>query len=150
MKKLITLLFVAGLSMFMGCKKQEGCSDTHAYNYDSEAQIEDGTCRYNIELEIWMNPSTADSLKGEGYNKLWFNFGNNPGVVLDSLEWPVSAVAYENSLVMIWRIPKPSVLSNTFVSVHSMEDGEISEESLFWTGFPVENGANYQTELMYQ
>ena len=43
---LITLLFI------FSCKKEEGCMDPSAINYNTEALIDNGTCRYEITNNI--------------------------------------------------------------------------------------------------
>jgi len=44
MNKIILLLFVS--TLFFACKKEEGCTDPLAFNYNSEAEKEDGSCEY--------------------------------------------------------------------------------------------------------
>ena len=40
MKKIILLLSI--VAMFTGCKKQEGCTDPTARNFNSSAEVDDG------------------------------------------------------------------------------------------------------------
>jgi hypothetical protein len=42
MKKIILLLSV--VTIFTGCKKEEGCTDPTAHNFNSSAEVEDGSC----------------------------------------------------------------------------------------------------------
>lgn len=55
MKKYSYFLFVLliGLSIsFSSCEKS-GCTDTSACNYDSEAKKDDGSCRYNRNVQTF-------------------------------------------------------------------------------------------------
>ena len=45
MKKLI-YLFLAVSLVFTACKKEEGCTDSIATNYNPDAEIDDGSCEY--------------------------------------------------------------------------------------------------------
>ena len=40
-----TILTIACL-VFVGCQKQEGCTDSAAANYSAEAEVDNGTCQY--------------------------------------------------------------------------------------------------------
>lgn len=45
-QKLTVVLFIACLA-FVSCTKTKGCTDCNALNYDSTAEIENGTCFYS-------------------------------------------------------------------------------------------------------
>ena len=51
MKKLLLILLCLPL-LFGSCKKEEGCTDPVATNYNSDAESDDGSCNYGI-VGIW-------------------------------------------------------------------------------------------------
>jgi len=58
MKKLL-YLFLAVSFIFTACKKEEGCTDAIATNYNVDAEDDDGSCTYSI-VGVW----TPTSLSG--------------------------------------------------------------------------------------
>ena len=68
MKKILLGFIAIGLLTFVGCKKekQKGCTEPNAINYDSVAEVNDGSCEYT---ETGSDEGTTDdsSIKyGEG------------------------------------------------------------------------------------
>ncbi len=57
------LIIILTLS-FNACKREEGCMDQTASNYDPDAEITDGSCKYTGELMFW---TTADSICGQNF-----------------------------------------------------------------------------------
>jgi len=51
MKKIIYLFLVLPL-IFSSCAKEEGCTDSQAINYNSDAEEEDESCTYSI-VGVW-------------------------------------------------------------------------------------------------
>jgi len=45
MKKVL-LTLITTVMMVVGCGKKEGCDDSHAINFDSDVEINNGSCRY--------------------------------------------------------------------------------------------------------
>tara|TARA_B100001964_G_scaffold211388_1_gene246627 strand:+ start:829 stop:1455 length:627 start_codon:yes stop_codon:yes gene_type:complete len=76
MKKLIYLLIVTAL-VFTACKKEEGCTDSTATNYNADAEKDDGSCIYGI-LGTW----TATSVNIDSSQTVTIN-----GVEVDSLTY---------------------------------------------------------------
>ena len=52
MKKLL-YLFLAVSFIFTACKKEEGCTDAIATNYNADAEDDDGSCTYGLTGGIW-------------------------------------------------------------------------------------------------
>ncbi|MBG65722.1 MAG: hypothetical protein CMP73_03575 [Flavobacteriales bacterium] len=55
MKKILYLFLVLPL-LFSSCAKEEGCTDSQATNYNSDAEEDDGTCTYDI-TGVWTTTS---------------------------------------------------------------------------------------------
>ena len=51
MKKLL-YLFLAVSFIFTACKKEEGCMDTIATNYNPDAEVDNGSCTYSV-IGVW-------------------------------------------------------------------------------------------------
>ena len=57
MKKLL-YLFLAVAFIFTACKKEEGCTNSMATNYNADAEEDDGSCTYSI-VGVWTPTSMA-------------------------------------------------------------------------------------------
>ncbi|MDB4533548.1 hypothetical protein N9242_01655 [Vicingaceae bacterium] len=74
MKKVNQLLFAITISVFAitttSCSKEEGCTDSTALNYQSDADEDDGSCNYNGDVSFWQYngdglASTSVTIAGE-------------------------------------------------------------------------------------
>jgi len=57
MKKIL-YTFLAVSIIFAACKKEEGCTDAIATNYNADAEDDDGSCTYSI-IGVW-TPTSVD------------------------------------------------------------------------------------------
>ena len=51
MKKVIYLVIIVSLTFIYSCKKKSGCNDSTALNFDSSAQLNDGSCVYGPKIK---------------------------------------------------------------------------------------------------
>ena len=77
MKKDFKLLpiasFMLALSLVLfSCKKDEGCTDSTATNFDSEAEVDDGSCLYG-QSETLQVPDTYSFVDGNGNSTVSYN-----------------------------------------------------------------------------
>jgi len=49
------------LMVFSGCNRKKGCIDPNSLQYDSSAQVDDGSCRYEGKIIYWWNQAFLDS-----------------------------------------------------------------------------------------
>ena len=59
MKKPLYIL-LAALFTFTACKKEQGCMDTIATNYNADAEEDDNSCMYNLVGGSWLTTSTQE------------------------------------------------------------------------------------------
>ena len=74
MKKLfsITLMLILAVSLFMlpSCAKKKGCMDANSVNFVSDAEEDDGSCKYQGKVIFWYGKDFADSCVAYGVNTI--------------------------------------------------------------------------------
>jgi hypothetical protein len=75
------------LSLLTGCQT-EGCTDPTAVNYESTADINDGSCNYEGEVVFWYNAATSqDVIDFYGESLLFYVNGQLIGSTAASVYW---------------------------------------------------------------
>ena len=70
------MMMLMSIVIFSGCKKKEGCMDRNSYTYDSDAEVDDGSCQYKGSIVFYYDKSTADSMYEWGITSLTFYVDN--------------------------------------------------------------------------
>ena len=55
-------VFLCASVVFLGCAKDEGCTNINAANYDQEAIEDDGSCEFEGKMVFWYNQATSQEL----------------------------------------------------------------------------------------
>ena len=114
MKKIIYLFLTVSL-IFSSCKKEEGCKDAQATNYNADAEEDDGSCLYNI-TGIWSvddyilnGVSLFSSASGNSLTSMAVN------LYADGTSWTLAYYSdgTELNVYGIWSLPTTSTLSMT-------------------------------------
>lgn len=61
MRSYLLLAILSCTLALIGCKK-EGCTDPQAFNYDADADENDGTCTYQSQTSFWINQNISNWL----------------------------------------------------------------------------------------
>jgi hypothetical protein len=74
--------------VFLGCAKDEGCTNINAANYDQEAIEDDGSCEFEGKMVFWYNQATSQELLSADVEELLFFLNDEEvGTVLPSFFW---------------------------------------------------------------
>ena len=74
MKKLLLILLCLPF-LFSSCKKEEGCTDTAAINYNADAESDDGSCQFSLIGDIWIVNYIEKSILSDFGDTLSFSSG---------------------------------------------------------------------------
>ena len=116
----MVVMFVA-----TGCKK-EGCTNPDATNYSSEADDDDGSCKYEGEVVFWYGESVSNGLVADGSNQLTFTVdGNIVGSTASNVFWTSSPNCGQNgSITVTMDLGNSTNLAGNY-SVRDQDDFEI-------------------------
>jgi hypothetical protein len=107
MKKTISLFIcitlIMGLSSTNSCKKDskiKGCMDKDSKNYQTTAQVDDGSCLYEGDIVIWYDQTASTGLVADGATALTFYLsGQVIGSSATSVYWVVAPVCGQNGSI---------------------------------------------------
>jgi len=83
-KTMFSLIYLAAiLFLFSSCTKKKGCTDTKAISYNSDAEVNDGSCEYSSVIFYMsvINPSrpVTVSVNGNNIGTITSQFPSGPG-----------------------------------------------------------------------
>ena len=106
----LTAIVLATTTIFTSCRKQDGCTDPAAFNFDVKAEKDDGTCRYITNSKITFNfTHNWDGTPVSNANFNQFDFVNAFGDTLS-----ISKLRYLISRVRLHKANGDSVLINGY------------------------------------
>jgi hypothetical protein len=125
MKKIITLYLAICVALFItpSCKKKKGCMDSNSVNYDSSAQVDDGSCEY----------------AGTGGNTMMVAFPQHHGVPIisktvyvDSAYIKFNTQNYPGNTAASYDLVLPGNVGENHVHIPNMKPGKYY---IFMTGY---------------
>jgi hypothetical protein len=135
MKKLIGFMFISLL--IIGCK-EEGCTDSSAINYNTDAKKDDGSCEYEPistkPIITIKTPSSLQEINSDG--KLDLNIDFLSGAELSSTTITLSSTKFggsyfaqtraidglEDNITLSVDLPNIDVLGSQLISVTALND----------------------------
>lgn len=97
--KLLSVLLV--LVVISSCKK-EGCTDSDAVNFSTDAKQDNGTCKYEGRAVIWYGESTSLSLQNDNATSLtYYVNGEVVGSTATSVYWTTPPDCGQNGTITI-------------------------------------------------
>jgi hypothetical protein len=105
MKKTILIfgLAIIILPLITGCEKKIlGCTDPNSINFNSSANVNDGSCQYEGSIVFWYDPITADTLIAHKVTSLtYYVNGVVVGSSIPSISWVTPPDCGQNASVTV-------------------------------------------------
>jgi hypothetical protein len=96
------LILLVAIVSFSSCKKEEGCTDPTATSYNSEAEVDNGSCQYEGEVVFWYGSSTSQGLIDFDSNSLTFYVdGVVVGSTSSSVFWTAAPNCGDNASITV-------------------------------------------------
>jgi len=120
MKKILYLFLTVSL-IFSSCKKEEGCMDSAATNYNADADEQDdaSSCMYAISGYVWETTSIVLNGSSLAASELWY-FNNDGTVGTETYDETSSLVGYG-----LWDLNSSVANVFTFSGTAYNTDGSI-------------------------
>ena len=120
MKKIIYLFLTVSL-IFSSCKKEEGCMDSAATNYNADADEQDdaSSCMYAISGYVWETTSIVLNGSSVAASELWY-FNNDGTVGTETYDATGNGVGYG-----LWDVNSSAANVFTFSGTAYNPDGSI-------------------------
>ena len=120
MKKILYLFLVLPL-IFSSCKKEEGCMDSAATNYNADADEQDdaSSCMYAISGYVWETTSIVYNGSSITSSELWY-FNNDGTVGTETYDATGTYIGYG-----LWDVNSSAANVLTFSGTAYNPDGSI-------------------------
>jgi len=79
MKKILLFSILAIFLNSCSDSRSRGCTDPYAYNYESFADYDNGSCAFQADVVFFYNATTANELNAADFDRLDFYIEGNPG-----------------------------------------------------------------------
>lgn len=118
---LLSVLFVTG-----SCdKKIKGCTDPDSLNYDEQAEIDDGSCRYEGYAVIWYGEEASAGLTSDGATALTFYLnGEVVGSTAASVYWASEPDCGDDGTISVTQDLGKNKTKTYTLSVRDQDDFE--------------------------
>lgn len=139
MKSKITLLVGLLSFCFIGltsCEKKKGCIDKDSVNYDADAQVDDGSCRYEGRVVFWWDEDLTTEFQNNGVSvvKIYVDNEFKGSVAISGQFWDAAPSCGESSTVtsvIDMGVNKSESINVEYVIIDSNGDEIDSVEEAF-------------------
>jgi hypothetical protein len=131
LKKLYFLPLVAVLILLGGCEKEQGCTDVSASNHSSEAEEEDGSCKYEASVIFWFNEAASQRLVSEEAESVIVTlspFGNSISIPVTHFYTETPVCGKDNLGTIITALPNGNIASASVLIVTNTLDTILQDD----------------------